>query len=105
MVCPGILLDCQQGSEKKPVLDCGPQTSALYAATIRASKAIFWNGPMGASEMKKFEAGTRQMMNEVVAATAAGAKLQRPPTKFFPLNHLSQHIIIPHCFDAQKNES
>jgi len=54
-------------------LDAGPKTIALNAEAIRASKTIIWNGPMGVFEMKKFEAGTKQMMDEIVRATAGGA--------------------------------
>merc|ERR1711869_149740 len=35
-------------------------------------KTIIWNGPMGVFEMAKFEVGTKSLMDEVVAATAAG---------------------------------
>ena len=54
-------------------LDCGPKTIALNAAAIKASKTIIWNGPMGVFEMKKFEAGTKSMMDEIVAVTQNGA--------------------------------
>merc|ERR1719178_631600 len=53
-------------------LDCGPKTNELNVAAIKESKTIIWNGPMGVFEMAKFEAGTKVMMDEVVAATAAG---------------------------------
>merc|ERR1711937_658277 len=53
-------------------LDCGPKSIALNAAAVKESKTIIWNGPMGVFEMAKFEAGTKSLMDEVVAATAAG---------------------------------
>merc|ERR1719316_2245476 len=53
-------------------LDCGPKTIALNAAAVKESKTIIWNGPMGVFEMAKFEAGTKSLMDEVVAATATG---------------------------------
>ena len=53
-------------------LDCGPKTIALNAAAVKESKTIIWNGPMGVFEMAKFEVGTKSLMDEVVAATAAG---------------------------------
>merc|ERR1712060_970672 len=37
-----------------------------------ASHTIIWNGPMGVFEMGSFESGTKSMMDDVVAATAAG---------------------------------
>jgi phosphoglycerate kinase len=43
-------------------LDIGPVTAAGFAAAIRGSGAIFWNGPMGVFEWERFRSGT-----EVVA--------------------------------------
>merc|ERR1712050_570446 len=53
-------------------LDCGPQSIAKNAAAVAASKTIIWNGPMGVFEMAKYEAGTKCLMDDVVAATEAG---------------------------------
>merc|ERR1719329_1547961 len=53
-------------------LDCGPESVALNAAAIMASKTIIWNGPMGVFEMAAFETGTKSMMDKVVEATKAG---------------------------------
>jgi phosphoglycerate kinase len=54
-------------------LDCGPQSIAKNAAAVKASKTIIWNGPMGVFEMAAFESGTKSLMDNVVAATAAGS--------------------------------
>ncbi len=40
-------------------LDIGPQTAELFAAAIRSSTTVFWNGPMGVFEMPAFAAGTK----------------------------------------------
>ncbi len=40
-------------------LDIGPQTAARFAAVIRDSKTVFWNGPMGVFEFPAFADGTR----------------------------------------------
>lgn len=40
-------------------LDIGPASAAMFAQKIRASKTVFWNGPMGVFEMPAFAAGTR----------------------------------------------
>jgi phosphoglycerate kinase len=53
-------------------LDFGPKSIALNATAVKESKTIIWNGPMGVFEMAKFEVGTKSLMDEVVAATAAG---------------------------------
>eukprot|EP00746_Dinoflagellata_sp_MGD_P160991 gnl/MRDRNA2_/MRDRNA2_87989_c0_seq1.p1 gnl/MRDRNA2_/MRDRNA2_87989_c0~~gnl/MRDRNA2_/MRDRNA2_87989_c0_seq1.p1 ORF type:complete len:554 (+),score=138.72 gnl/MRDRNA2_/MRDRNA2_87989_c0_seq1:116-1777(+) len=54
-------------------LDCGPESNKLNKAAVMASKTIIWNGPMGVFEMKKFEGGTKTLMNAVVEATEKGA--------------------------------
>jgi len=53
-------------------LDCGPKSIELNAKAVSESKTIIWNGPMGVFEMKSFEAGTKSLMDAVVAATANG---------------------------------
>lgn len=50
-------------------LDIGPKTIALFAATIKNSKTLLWNGPMGVFEMENFAVGTRAIADAVVAAT------------------------------------
>merc|ERR1740129_1365133 len=50
-------------------LDCGPASRKANAEAIAKAKAIIWNGPMGVFEMESFAAGTKEMMDNVVAAT------------------------------------
>ena len=40
-------------------LDIGPDSATAFAAIIRASKTVFWNGPMGVFELPAFAAGTQ----------------------------------------------
>ncbi len=54
-------------------LDCGPQTVARFREVIGRAQTIVWNGPVGVFEMEKFAAGTRAVMDAVLAATAHGA--------------------------------
>jgi phosphoglycerate kinase len=39
-------------------LDIGPETVATFGKEITKAETIFWNGPMGVSEVKPFDAGT-----------------------------------------------
>jgi phosphoglycerate kinase len=57
------------------ILDIGPKTVALFSATIKAGKTIFWNGPMGYFESAPFAEGTRgiaQAMAESTGRTVIG---------------------------------
>jgi phosphoglycerate kinase len=48
--------------------DIGRETCRTYVDVIRASRTVFWNGPMGVFEVDDFSAGTRA----VAAAIAMG---------------------------------
>jgi phosphoglycerate kinase len=54
-------------------LDIGPKTREKFAAVIKGSKTILWNGPMGVFEMDSFDKGTKAVAEAVVAATREGA--------------------------------
>ncbi|MBI4130143.1 phosphoglycerate kinase [Candidatus Roizmanbacteria bacterium] len=45
-------------TEKRSILDIGPQTQALFGSTIAYAKTIIWNGPMGYIEHSSFRRGT-----------------------------------------------
>jgi phosphoglycerate kinase len=46
-------------------LDVGPRTAAAYAEEVAKAGTVFWNGPMGAFELKPFAAGTRSVAEAV----------------------------------------
>jgi phosphoglycerate kinase len=54
-------------------LDIGPKSIAMNAEVIRRSKTVFWNGPQGVFEFDAFAAGSKEMLNEIMAITEAGA--------------------------------
>lgn len=54
-------------------LDIGPESSSLFADTIRTARTVFWNGPMGAFEMAPYAAGTKALAQALVDATGEGA--------------------------------
>lgn len=51
-------------------IDIGPKTRELFASTIRESKLVVWNGPMGVFEIEPFSHGTRAVA-EACAETSA----------------------------------
>lgn len=56
-------------------LDIGPESAARFAAVIRASETVFWNGPMGVFELAPFAAGTKtiaQALTEVPGLSVVG---------------------------------
>lgn len=56
-------------------LDIGPDTAAAFAEIIRASKTVFWNGPMGVFELAPFAEGTRTIaaaLTEVEGLSVVG---------------------------------
>ncbi|MGY3090574.1 phosphoglycerate kinase [Hymenobacter sp. UYAg731] len=54
-------------------LDLGPESREAFAAVIRQSKTILWNGPMGVFEMSNFSLGTEYVARAIAEATAGGA--------------------------------
>ena len=54
-------------------LDAGPESRKAFAAAIKGSKTILWNGPAGVFEFDNFTAGSRAIGEAVAEATAEGA--------------------------------
>lgn len=53
-------------------LDIGPNTIVKFSDTIKNSKTIIWNGPMGTFEMPNFVEGTLKIAEALCQATEAG---------------------------------
>jgi phosphoglycerate kinase len=51
-------------------LDIGPRTGEAYADVIEQAKTIFWNGPMGVFEWRRFSQGTQAVAEAVATADA-----------------------------------
>ena len=54
-------------------LDIGPKAVEEFAAIIKKSKTVMWNGPMGVFEMSNFENGTKSVAQAIAEATENGA--------------------------------
>jgi phosphoglycerate kinase len=53
-------------------LDIGPRSADLYVSVLRGAQTTVWNGPVGAFEVKPFDAGSRALAKAIVEATKAG---------------------------------
>lgn len=53
-------------------LDIGPQAAQVFANTVKESKTVLWNGPMGVFEMESFATGTKVVAEAIVEATKNG---------------------------------
>ena len=54
------------------ILDAGPRTVAALEALFADAKTLIWNGPLGAFEMKPFDAATNAAALVVARLTKAG---------------------------------
>lgn len=54
-------------------LDIGPDSIDLFCKTIKSSKTLIWNGPMGVFEMSTFAKGTKKIGEAICLATKKGA--------------------------------
>lgn len=54
-------------------LDIGERTAERFAETIKSSRTVLWNGPMGVFEIKPFASGTETVARAMAEATGKGA--------------------------------
>lgn len=54
-------------------LDAGPESRKAFAAAIKGSKTILWNGPAGVFEFDNFTGGSRAIAEAIAEATKEGA--------------------------------
>ena len=50
--------------------DIGPKTAAMFAAEIATAKTVFWNGPMGISEIPALAEGTKAVAQALADSAA-----------------------------------
>jgi phosphoglycerate kinase len=51
-------------------LDIGPGTAAAFADIVTDARTVFWNGPMGVFEDRRFAAGTEAIAHAIAATRA-----------------------------------
>ena len=56
-------------ADNEMILDAGPQSVASVTAFLRECQTIVWNGPMGAFELKPFDAATNAVARAVARLT------------------------------------
>lgn len=52
------------------ILDIGPETVKKFSKYIKEANTIFWNGPVGVSEFKNFEYGTKSLCEHLKNSNA-----------------------------------
>lgn len=55
------------------IIDIGPATASRYADSIKKSKTIVWNGPLGKFEIMSARAGTTEVVKAIQRVTAKKA--------------------------------
>ncbi len=66
----GITKNISEVGKDDMILDIGAKTSAMYAEILNKSKAIIWNGPVGAFETTEFSKGTFAIAKAVAESSA-----------------------------------
>lgn len=52
----------------KVALDIGPKSEELFGEAIKGARTVFWNGPMGVSEIKELASGTEAIARALAAS-------------------------------------
>jgi len=72
---PHQVVDVTACPDDQMILDVGPKSIALYVEELADCETLVWNGPLGAFEMKPFDAGTVALAEAVARLTSAGKLL------------------------------
>jgi phosphoglycerate kinase len=67
------VVDIKAVPADKMILDVGPASVHTLEAKLSGCKTLLWNGPLGAFEIKPFDAGTNAIAKAVAAMTEKGA--------------------------------
>ena len=66
---PHRVTDSSDIADNEMILDAGPQSVAAFTAFLGGCQTIVWNGPMGAFELKPFDAATNAVASAVARLT------------------------------------
>jgi 3-phosphoglycerate kinase len=70
------------------IYDIGPETVKIFSQIIKGAKTIFWSGPMGMFEDKRFEFGTKEIAQAIIKNHSA-FKVAGGGDTIFALNSFS----------------
>ncbi len=65
------VVDAKACPDDQMILDVGPKSIALYQKEVAECATLVWNGPLGAFELKPFDAGTVALAQTVAELTSA----------------------------------
>jgi phosphoglycerate kinase len=68
-------VDATACPDDQMILDVGPKSVALYKEELGQCATLVWNGPLGAFELKPFDAGTVALAQEAARLTGTGKLL------------------------------
>ena len=66
----GNIVPVDEIPQDKMIVDIGPRTVDMFSEQLRASKTVFWNGPVGIEEIPQFAEGTHALANVVAGLEA-----------------------------------
>ncbi len=92
---PHAAYDVDEIPEDRMGLDIGPETIKLYTDTLKTTKTVVWNGPMGVFEMDNFAVGTKaiaECLAEIDATTVIGGGDSAAAVAKFGLADKMTHI-------------
>ncbi|MBS0523038.1 MAG: phosphoglycerate kinase [Proteobacteria bacterium] len=72
---PHKVVEAHECPDDQMILDVGPKSVAIYEEHVKGCATLVWNGPLGAFEMKPFDAGTVELARTVADLTTAGSLL------------------------------
>jgi len=74
--------------KEEEIYDIGPETVKIFSQIIKGAKTIFWSGPMGMFEDKRFEFGTKEIAQAIIKNHSA-FKVAGGGDTIFALNSFS----------------